>query len=277
MADVAIQAKAQDINFVTNFTTDLRNLMNILGKEDVQVVAPGTAHKIYKASGTLPTDAVAEKAEIPDANYTVGDPTLVEIKYDKFRNMTSIEKIGALGYETAVSASNNAMLKDIQKKIRSTIFTSIATGTGTATGATFQAKVANAAAYLEKKFEDEAHTPIIFANPDDAYGYLADHNVTLETSFGLSYLSNFLGIANVVIDSNVPAGTVYGTATENLVIDAASISAIPGMDLTTDESGIIAVHNGARYENAALDLVAYCGLAVLPVFADRIVKVTTAA
>lgn len=277
MADVAIQAKAQDINFVTNFTTDLRNLMNILGKEDVQVVAPGTAHKIYKASGTLPTDAVAEKAEIPDANYTVGDPTLVEIKYDKFRNMTSIEKIGALGYETAVSASNNAMLKDIQKKIRSTIFASIATGTGTATGATFQAKVANAAAYLEKKFEDEAHTTIIFANPDDAYGYLADHNVTLETSFGLSYLSNFLGIANVVIDSNVPAGTVYGTATENLVIDAASISAIPGMDLTTDESGIIAVHNGARYENAALDLVAYCGLAVLPVFADRIVKVTTAA
>lgn len=277
MADVAIQAKAQDINFVTNFTTDLRNLMNILGKEDVQVVAPGTAHKIYKASGTLPTDAVAEKAEIPDANYTVGDPTLVEIKYDKFRNMTSIEKIGALGYETAVSASNNAMLKDIQKKIRSTIFASIATGTGTATGTTFQAKVANAAAYLEKKFEDEAHTTIIFANPDDAYGYLADHNVTLETSFGLSYLSNFLGIANVVIDSNVPAGTVYGTATENLVIDAASISAIPGMDLTTDESGIIAVHNGARYENAALDLVAYCGLAVLPVFADRIVKVTTAA
>lgn len=277
MADVAIQAKAQDINFVTNFTTDLHNLMNILGKEDVQVVAPGTAHKIYKTSGTLPTDAVAEKAEIPDANYTVGDPTLVEIKYDKFRNMTSIEKIGSLGYETAVSASNNAMLKDIQKKIRSTIFTSIATGTGTATGATFQAKVANAAAYLEKKFEDEAHTPIIFANPDDAYGYLADHNVTLETSFGLSYLSNFLGIANVVIDSNVPAGTVYGTATENLVIDAASISAIPGMDLTTDESGIIAVHNGARYENAALDLVAYCGLAVLPVFADRIVKVTTAA
>lgn len=277
MADVAIQAKAQDINFVTNFTTDLRNLMNILGKEDVQVVAPGTAHKIYKASGTLPTDAVAEKAEIPDANYTVGDPTLVEIKYDKFRNMTSIEKIGSLGYETAVSASNNAMLKDIQKKIRSTIFASIATGTGTATGATFQAKVANAAAYLEKKFEDEAHTPIIFASPDDAYGYLADHNVTLETSFGLSYLSNFLGIANVVIDSNVPAGTVYGTATENLVIDAASISAIPGMDLTTDESGIIAVHNGARYENAALDLVAYCGLAVLPVFADRIVKVTTAA
>ena len=89
MADVAIQAKAQDINFVTNFTTDLHNLMNILGKEDVQVVAPGTAHKIYKTSGTLPTDAVAEKAEIPDANYTVGDPTLVEIKYDKFRNMLS--------------------------------------------------------------------------------------------------------------------------------------------------------------------------------------------
>ena len=86
-----------------------------------------------------------------------------------------------------------------------------------------------------------------------------------------------MGIGNVIVDSNMAAGTVAGTAAENLVIDAASITSIPGMELETDELGIIAVHNGAKYENAALEVVAYCGLAVLPVYKDRIIKVTSAA
>lgn len=277
MADVSIQAKAQDINFVTNFETDLHNLLNVLGKTDVQILAPGTAHKIYASSGSLSTAAVGEKELIPDSGIKMGDAQLVELTYKKYRNLTSIEAIGKMGYEVAVGGTNMAVLKDVQKSIRQSIFTAIATGTGTASAKDFQSKVAAAAAYLDKKFEDEAHTPVIFVSPDDAYEYLGSHNVTLETSFGLSYLANFMGIGNVVIDSNVTAGEVWGTASENLVVDAASISAIPGMDMTTDESGMIAVHNGARYENAALELVAYCGLAVLPVYKDRIVKVTTAA
>jgi hypothetical protein len=277
MADFSIQAKAQDINFVGKFTSDLHNLMNVLGKADVNVMAPGTAFKIYKASGKASTETVAEKALIPDSGIAMGDATVVELTYKKYRNLTSIEDIGKKGYEVAVGGSNTALLKDIQKGIRATIFTAIAKGTGTATGKDFQSKVAAAAAALSKAFEDEAYTPVIFANPDDAYAYLGSHTVTLETNFGLSYLANFMGIGNVVIDSNVPAGTVYGTASENLDLVAASIAAIPGMDMTTDESGIIAVHNGPRYENGALEVVAYSGLAVQPIYLDRIVKVTTAA
>lgn len=275
------QALAQDFNFVTKFESDLHNLLAVLGKTDVEVLAPGTAFKTYPTSGTLSAATVAEKALIPDSNIASGDPVLVELAYKKYRNLTGIESVIKLGYDVAVSKTNNAMLRLIQKGIRESIYTALKqNGTATATvgaSATFQQKVAKAAAEVAKKFEDEAYTPVFFANPDDAYEYLGVHNITLETQFGLSYLENFMGIGNIIVDSNVTAGTVIGTACENLAVVAASISSIPGLEVTTDESGIIAVHNGAKYENAALETVAYCGLAVQPAFLDRIVKVTASA
>lgn len=274
---LALAAKAQDINFVTKFESDLHNLLAVLGKSEVQVMAPGSAFKIYNTSGTLPAAAVAEKALIPDAGITTDNGTVVELTYKKYRNLTSIEKIGKIGFDAAVGASNDALLKLIQKYVRQTIYTGIATGTGTATGATFQAKVAAAAGAVAVKFEDEAYTPVFFANPTDAYGYLGTANITIQQASGLAYLANFMGIGNVILDSNVAAGTVIGTAVENLEVVAANVAEIPGMDLTMDRSGIIGVHTGALYENGAIQTVAYCGLAVKPVFLDRIVKATAGA
>lgn len=271
---LALAAKAQDINFVTKFESDLHNLLAVLGKSEVQVMAPGSAFKIYNTSGTLSAAAVAEKAAIPDSGIAADDGTVVALTYKKYRNLTSIEDIGKKGYDVAVGSTNDALLRLIQKAIRGTIYAGIATGTGTVSGANwnFQQKVAGAAGALTVKFEDEACTPVFFANPTDAYNYLGTSNITLQNQFGLSYLANFMGIGNVILDSNVPSNTVIGTAVENLEVVAASIAAIPGMDMTTDESGIIAVHTGALYTNAAIETVAYCGLAVKPVFLDRIVK-----
>lgn len=172
MADYAIQAHAQDINFVAKFETDLHNLLAVLSKENVEVMAPGTALKTYKTSGTLSTETVAEKALIPDSGITVDDGTIVELVYSKYRNMVGIESVGKKGYFVAVGGANTALLKQIQAAVRKTIFDGLAVGTGTATAATFQMKVAKAAAYVSKKFEDEAHTPVFFASPDDVYGYL---------------------------------------------------------------------------------------------------------
>ena len=277
MANLAVEAKAQDINFVTKFNKNMAPLLALLGKTSVQVVAPGTAYKIYETSGTISTAAVAEKALIPDSGIAMGDPTTLEITYEKFRNMTGIESIGKFGYDLAVGKTNDDMLRQIQRRIRSTIYAGIATGTGTGTGATFQAAIAKAAEKVAVKFEDEVGTPVFFANPTDLYGYLGTANITLQTAFGMSYLENFMGIGNVIADSNVAQGTVIGTATENLTVLAPSITAIPGMDLTTDETGIVAVHNDAVYQNAAVQTVAYCGMCVHPVFLDRIFKVTIGA
>lgn len=277
MANMVIEAKAQDINFVTRFEKDIQHLLDVLGKTSVEVVAPGTAFKVYETSGTLSATAVAEKALIPDSNIAVGNPTTIEIAYKKYRNLTSIEKIGKVGYDLAVGKTNDDMLKQVQNGIRASIFTGLATGTGTATGASFQAAIAAAAAQVAVKFEAEVATPVFFVNPADLYGYLGTHNVTLESEFGLNYLKNFMGIGNVIADSNVPSGKVYGTAVENLTVVAPSLVNIPGMELQTDETGIVAIHNGALYENGAVQTVVYCGLAVHPAFLDRIIKATISA
>lgn len=271
MSNLIIEAKAQDINFVTKFEANVQHLLNILGKTSVQIVAPGTAFKIYETSGTLSTATVAEKAEIPDSGIAIGDPTTLEITYSKYRNLTGIETIGKYGYELAVGKTNEDMLRQIQNNVRTSIFTGIATGTGTATGTDFQSAIAAVAGAVAVKFEAEVATPVFFVNPLDLYTYLGAHNITLEQEFGLSYLKNFMGIGNVIADSNVASGTVYGTATENLVVLAPSIASIPGMNLTTDATGIIGVHNEALYENAAVQTVAYCGLCVNPSVLDRII------
>lgn len=278
MANLAIQAQAQEINAVAKFTSDLHNLLALLNKEDVNVVAPGTAFRIYKSSGSLSTETVAAKGLIPDSNIAMDNGTLVEVTFGKYRNLVPIEDIAKKGYAVAVGGSTTSMMKQAQAKLRKSII--VATdveGVGTDTAATFQAKIAKAAAYVAKKFEDEAYTPIFFVNTDDAFEYLGEKNITIESQFGISYIANFMGIGNVVLDSGVGKGAVYGTACENLDIVAADVTKIDGMELTTDESGLIAVHVGAKYENGAIETVVYSGVKALPVFADRVVKVTTGA
>lgn len=277
MAQFAKQAKAQNINIVNKFESNLKELLAVLGKSDVNVMAPGTAMNIYKSAGTLESGTVAENAVIPVSAVKMELEKTVELTYEKYRKLTGIESIGKLGYDVAVAGSNNAMLRDIQAAVRKTIFTGIATGTGSATGTTFQAAIANAWGAVTKAFEGDAATPVFFANPMDVAGYLGTANIITQSAFGMNYVKDFMGLGNVLIDSNVTEGQVWGTACENIDVVAANIAGIAGLDMTTDRSGIIAVHNGAKYETAGIETVAYCGLAAFPVFLDRVVKATISA
>lgn len=278
MANMAIQAHAQEINAVAKFESDLHNLLALLGKEDVQVVAPGTAFTIYRSSGTISGTAVAEKALIPDSAISMDNGTLVEITFNKYRNLVSIEKIAKIGYANAVGGANGSLIKQAQAKVRQSIIAATnVTGVGTATAATFKAKLAKGAAYVAKKFEDEVFTPIHFVNTDDAYDYLGSADITVQNAFGISYIENFMGLGTVILDSNVTAGTVYSTACENIDVVAANCAMIDGMEMTADESGLMAIHVSPKYENGAIETVVYAGVTALPVFADRVCKVTTAA
>lgn len=277
MADFAKQALAQNINIVNKFDSSLKELLAVLGKSDVNVLAPGTAMKIYKSAGSLSAASVAEGAEIPNSGITMELAKTVELTYHKFRNLTSVEAIGKMGYDVAVLGANEAVLREVQGKVRKAIFEGLAEGTGVAEGTTFQAACANAWGQVTEAFEGEAVTPVFFVNPMDVAGYLGTAAVTTQTAFGMNYIQNFMGLGHALIDSNVPKGTVYGTAVENLDVCAANVAGIDGLDCHADRSGIIAIHNGAKIENAAIQTVAICGLAVFPVYADRVVKATISA
>ena len=137
MANLAIQAQAQEVNAVVKFESDLHNLLALLGKEDVNVVAPGTAFKIYKSSGTLSAATVAEKALIPDSGIAMDNGTLVEVDFNKFRNLVSIEKIAKIGYDRAVGGANTELIRQAQAKVRQSVIAATnVTGTGTATATT---------------------------------------------------------------------------------------------------------------------------------------------
>lgn len=271
---IADKILAQNISMGVQYVADLHNLMAVLGVSDVTKVANGTAVNIYKTGGTLNTTQVAAGAEINASAYGVGSPTAVTVTFEKYRKITPIEDIATYGYELAAERTDRAMLTDIQKRFRGTIYTGLATGTGTATGTGFQAAVANAWAALDTAFEDEAMTGVYFANPLDVAGYLGAANITMQTAYGMSYIQNFMGLGNVIVDSNVTSGKIYATAAENLGIFAADVAGIEGLDLTTDESGIFAVHHGAKYDHGALETVVYAGVKVLPTFADRVIKAT---
>lgn len=280
MATLENNALAQSINLVTKFDSDLHNLLALLGKTDVTKVAPGTAFTVYETTGSLSAASVAEKALIPDSGYATGSGSVKTVTYKKYRNLTGIETIGTLGYDLAVGKTNEAMLRDVQKGIRTDIMTAVKTAGSTSVTTstnTFQAKVAKAVGKVVELFEDEAATPIAFVNPSDAFDYLGTASITVQSMFGISYIENFMGIANVILDSNITSGTVYATAAENLNLVAAACDAIPGMDMTTDETGIIAVHNGALYENGAIQTVVYSGINVFPSILTRIVACTYSA
>ncbi len=280
MSDFVTQAKAQNINTVVKFTRDLHNLLQVLGQGDVQVLANGSTFTIYETSSdyTEAKGTVAESTPITPLNLATTAAQTATIDYKKYLYYTGIESIGKMGYDLAVGSKNEQMLRDIQKSIRKQIITTLATGTTTsesATGSAFQQQLADTWGKMQDVAADQSGTAIYFVNPLDAAKWLGAQQIPPATAFGMTYLNSFFG--TLIVDGNVPQGTVYGTMSGNLNVLAADTRSIQGFEFTTDETGIIAIHNGAEYSRAAVESTIYTGLCVLPAMTDHIVVNTVKA
>lgn len=284
MANLAIQAQAQEINAVAKFESDLHNLLALLQKEDVSVMAPGTAYKIHKASGTLSTATVAEGALIPDSGIAMDDGTVVVLEFGKYRNLVPIEKIAKNGYSTAVGGSTRSMVKQAQGKVRKAIIDGMdATGiveVEVAAATTFQARIAKAAGKVAAAFEDEVYSPIFFANTEDAFGYLGTANITVQTAFGLTYVENFMGYSALFLlpASQIARNVVIATPVENInlyYIDPSdSDFARLGLEYTTQgETNLIGFHAQGNYSTAVGESYALMGMALWAEYLDGIAVV----
>ena len=263
-------ARAREIDFVWQFNDGIKKLLEALGVTRKIPKQQGTTLKAYKATGTLENGEVAEGDLIPLSKYEVEPVTFAEITLKKWRKATSAEAIVERGYDQAHDMTSAALIKDVQKGIKNQFFAFLATGTGTATGATFQAALAQAWAQLQIKFEDTDIEAVYFMNQLDVADYLADHDVTLEQAFGMTYLSNFLGMGTVIFNSNVPQGKVYATAKDNIVLYYIPVNGAGlenAFEFTSDETGYIGVHEGAVYNNMTDEDVAISGVVL---FAERL-------
>ena len=272
-------ARVRVADFNLQFTGNLQKLTEALGVTRKIAVQEGASLKMLKVTGTLESGNVAEGELIPLSKYQTTEVPVGEVKLNKWRKGTTAEAILKGGYDQAVGATTDKMVKDIQKTIRGDLFTFMATGTGSASGASLQAALANGWGKLAVLFEDDAVETVYFLNPMDVADYLGTAQVEMQTLFGMNYIKNFLGLGDVFLNSNVPAGKYYATAKDNIVlyyVNVGSGDIKSAFGLTTDETGYIGINEYADKDTARVIDLVLSGVTFFPERQDGIVVGTIA-
>ena len=273
-------ARVRTVDFNYQFTGNLNKLMEALGTTRKIAVQEGATLKALKVTGTLENGAVAEGELIPLSKYQTTEVPVGEVKLNKWRKGTTAEAILKGGYDQAVGATTDKMVKDIQKGIRTSFFDFMAMGTGEASGEALQPALADAWGQLQMLWEDDAVETVYFLNPLDVAKYLGETPANLATVFGMNYVENFLGLGTVFMNSNVPQGKFYATAKENVVMYFVNVGAGNVSDafgLTTDETGYIGINEYADKDTARVIDLVMSGVTFFPERIDGIVVGTIGA
>lgn len=263
-------ARAREVDFVYKFADGIKKLIEALGITRKIAKQAGTNLKAYKATGTLLDGLVAEGDVIPLSHYKTVPVPFAEITIKKWRKATSVEAITEKGFDQAVQMTTEEMLKDVQKGIKKSFFDFLTNGTGIASGATFQATIAAIWGQLQVLYEDTEMQAVYFMNPLDAADYLGSAPITLQDAFGMKYIEDFIGLGTVIFNSNVPKGTIYGTAKENLVLYYIPVNGADidnAFDFTSDATGYVGIHESSDYDNLTAKDTVMSGIVL---FAERI-------
>lgn len=284
LVKAANMAKVREVDFVNQFThASLSKLIEVLGVTRKIPMMEGTTMYVYSTTGTLQSGAVAEGEIIPLSQYATAKTAVGEITLKKWRKAVSAEAIKKSGYDAAVNETDAALLRDVQKGIRTDFFTLLngtITGSTAATGVGLQAALAAAWGQLQVKFEDDAAEAVYFVNPVDMAAYLGAADITMQTAFGMNYIENFLGLGTVILTSNVTAGTFVATAKQNIVMYYLTMNGdiAAAFDLTADELGYIGIKSGYQNEERAqLESLVMDGIQFFVEYAAGVVKGTITA
>ena len=277
-------AKVLEVDFVHQFThNSLAKLLEVLGVTRKIPMMEGTTMYYYTTTGTLQSGAVPEGEIIPLSQYATTKTPIGEITLNKWRKAVSAEAIKKSGYEAAVRDTDTALLRDVQKGVRTSMFAFLngtITGSVAATGVGLQAALANAWGKLQVAFEDDAAEAVYFINPEDAADYLGGAQISLQTAFGLNYVENFLGLGTVILSSRITKGTFIATAKQNLILYYLTMNGdvARAFDLTADELGFIGIKSGYQNEERAqLESLVMDGIQILVEYAAGVVKGTITA
>ena len=270
--------RAREIDLVYQFThNSLSKLIQALGVTRKISQPAGTTLYVYQTTGTLESGIVPEGEIIPLSHYARTKTAVGEITLKKWRKATTAEAIQKSGRAEAIGATDKALVSDIQKGIRSDLFTNLATfaAAGTnAEGTDLQDTLAQCWGKLQVLFEDDTAQAVYFVNPEDIATYLGAASITTQTAFGLNYIENFLGLGTVIITSRVTKGTVIATAKDNLILYYISMNGgdLPTeFSLTSDQLGYVGVHSFITNERAQSEILAMSGIQFLVEYGDGVV------
>ena len=272
-----IQVRAHEIDFVTSFGKNIQALLDILGIIRPIRKANGSVLKTKKVTGTLQDGKVAEGESIPLSEYKVEEEVFDTIRIEKFRKAVSIEAIAEKGYEAAVADTDEQFRIDLQDKITDRLYAQLTSGSLVGHETTWQMAIAMAIGKVKYKFQQMKRNTtgiVVFVNTLDAYRYLGQANVSMQTAFGLTYIKNFLGADVVFLTDRVAQNTVVATPMNNIIAyfdpsDSEFVKA--GLQYTTDSTtGFLGFHVEGNYDRAISDMFAIMGLRLMCEYQDAI-------
>ena len=279
LTTAAKMKKVREVDFVKQFThASLAKLIEVLGVTRKIPMMEGTTMYTYEVSGELHSGSVDEGDIIPLSAYEYTKTPVGEITLKKWRKAVSAEAIKKTGYNNAVVATDQKMLKDVQAGIRTGWFNFL---NGTITGATvvtgngLQEALANAWAQLQVLFEDDTAEAVYFLNPLDVAPYLAKANISTQTAFGMNYVEDFLGLGTVIMSSRVTQGEFVATAKQNIIMYYLTMNGdiAQAFELTADELGYIGIKSGYQNEERAqIESLVMSGIEFLVEYAAGVVK-----
>ncbi len=277
----------REVDFVTRFADNWDALRNIMGIMRPIRKSPGTKLVSYKASvdGTLQGGtSVGEGDEIPFTKMKVEPVSYADIDVAKYAKSVTLESVAKYGADVAVEKTDDAFLVALQNKILGEFYAFLGTGTLTLSEATWQRALAMAKGKVLDKFAgmDKDVTEVVgFANILDAYSYLGDKDITVQTAFGLNYVENFLGYRTLFLlpDKYIAQGKVIALPVENIdlyyVDPGDSDFAKLGLNYTVrGETNLIGVHVEGDYSRATGDMYAIMGMKLWAEYLDGIAVAT---
>lgn len=269
----------KSIDYTYRFTESLTDFQNAIGVSRSMPVQEGMTIKLYgKPEVDLADGNVAEGDLIPLSSVTPQEVSTKEINLKKYRKATSGEAIQRYGLDAAINLTDDALIKEVQKNIRTDLFSLVQSGEAQDNlnaGNGLQGALATAWGALQTIFEDDTVSVVVFAHPMDVAQAIADKELTLETAFGLNYYTSATGTI-VFTTTQVEQGTIYSTASENLVVAYIPANSELGNSfaLTSDETGYIGMKHFVENESMTHQTLLVSGVLMFPERLDGVVKVS---
>ena len=278
---------AREIDFVSRFGKNWDRLRDILGIMRPIRKAPGTQLSTVKASVALESGVVGPGDVIPYSKTSFTKVTFEDLTIEKYAKAVTIEEVNKYGAEIAIEKSDEAFLNQLQTKVLTDFYTFLNTGTGTTTtgnAASWQKALALAKAKVLNYFQENSITAtevVGFANIMDAYEYLGEADITIQSEFGINYVKNFMGYSTLFLmsDSFIAPKRVIALPVENIdlyyVDPGDSEFARLGLDYTVQgETNLVGFHAQGAYHTAVGESYALMGMKLWAEYADGVAIIT---
>ena len=279
LPNVYTDITARELDFVSRFGQNWEALREILGIMRPIKKEAGTQLKSYTASVALEDGDVDPGDVIPYSKATIEQVGYADLKLKKYAKAVPVEDVDKYGVEVAVEKADDAFLNELQTVVMDDFYANLTGDVSALTGAyaTFQMAVSMAIGKVQDKFKKmhkNITSTVVFVNTLDVYEYLGGAEISIQNSFGLQYIKNFLGADTVIISSEIESGKVIAVPADNLVlyyVDPSTEFARLGLVYTTDgETNLIGFHAQGNYSTAVGESYALMGMKLWFEYADGV-------